>query len=114
MRFLIHFARYGPYHHARLRAAHEVISPLGWEVIGLETARTDATYAWDETKGMGDGPKVVTAFPRRVYEEITARDCKQVLHPLLDSLTPDAIAIAGWASPDAQSLCTWQGSRRLT
>ena len=106
-RLLIHFARYGPYHHARLRAAHEVLSPLGWEVIGLETAGTDATYAWDETKGETDGPRVVTAFPGRVHEEITAAEYRQVLVPLLGSLKPDAMAIAGWGSTDAQLILAW-------
>jgi glycosyltransferase involved in cell wall biosynthesis len=106
-RLIIHFARYGPYHHARLRAAHEALAPLGWEVVGLETAGTDATYAWDEATGGTSGPKVVTAFPGRVHEEIRAKECRSILHPLLDSLDPDAIAIAGWASPDALSCLSW-------
>jgi glycosyltransferase involved in cell wall biosynthesis len=106
-RLLLHFARYGPYHHARLRSAHEVLTPLGWEVIGLETAGTDATYAWDETKGMNDGPKVVTAFPGRVHEEITAAEYRRGLFPLLDALAPTAMAIAGWGSTDAQLCLAW-------
>jgi glycosyltransferase involved in cell wall biosynthesis len=106
-RILVHFARFGPYHHARLRAAHEVLAPLGWEVMGLETAGTDATYAWDEASGTSAGLKVITVFPGRVHEEITAAECKRTLHPLLDSLNPDAIAIAGWASPDALSCLSW-------
>lgn len=106
-RLLIHFARYGPYHHARLRAAHGVLAPLGWEVIGLETAGTDATYAWDENKPVSDGLRVVTAFPGRVHEEITAAECRNALPPLLDALAPDAIAIAGWASPDALTCLSW-------
>jgi glycosyltransferase involved in cell wall biosynthesis len=107
MRLIIHFARYGPYHHARLRAAHEVLSPQGWEVIGLETAGQDATYAWDESKGAGGGPRVVTAFPGRVHEEIRAAEYRQVLRPLLDSLRPDAMAIAGWGSGDARTCLDW-------
>lgn len=106
-RLLIHFARYGPYHHARLSAAHEVLSPLGWEVHGLETAGTDATYAWDESKPSDDAPRVITAFPGRVHEEITAAECRNGLPPLLDALAPDAIAIAGWASPDALACLSW-------
>ena len=54
---LIHFARYGPYHHARLKSAAAALEPLGWEVVGLETAGTDATYAWDETCGGAFGPR---------------------------------------------------------
>ncbi len=106
-RLLVHFARYGPYHHTRLSSAASVIGSHGWEVMGLETAGNDATYAWDEAAGISGGPRVITAFPSRVYEEITAAECKQTLHPLLDSLSPDAIAIAGWASPDALSCLSW-------
>ncbi len=107
MRLLIHFARFGPYHHARLRAAHEVLAPLGWEVIGLEMAGTDATYAWDETKGGSDAPRVITAFPGRVHEEIDAAEYREVLLPLLNSIDPDAMAIAGWGSKDAQACLSW-------
>ena len=104
---LIHFARLGPYHHARLKAAAEALEPAGWKVIGLETAGTDSTYAWDETRGEDTGPRVITAFPRRVYEEITAADCKRDLHPLLDTIAPDAMAIAGWSGADALSCLSW-------
>ena len=106
-RFLIHFARFGPYHHARLRAAHEVLAPLGWEVIGLEIAGMDATYAWDETKSSADDPRVITAFPGRVHEEIKAPEYRKILYPLLDSLKPDAMAIAGWGSTDAVMCLSW-------
>jgi 1,2-diacylglycerol 3-alpha-glucosyltransferase len=107
MRLLIHFARFGHYHYARLRAVHEALAPQGWEVIGLETAGNDTTYAWDESKCDASGPKVITVFPGRVHEELTASECKQTLHPLLDELDPDAIAIAGWSSSDALSCLSW-------
>jgi glycosyltransferase involved in cell wall biosynthesis len=104
---LVHFARYGPYHHARLKAAVDVLAPLGWEVVGLETAGNDATYAWDETNGGDSGPRVITAFPGRLHEEITSAECKRVLRPLLDELKPDAMAIAGWAAADALACLSW-------
>lgn len=83
------------------------LGPLGWEVIGLETAGNDATYAWDEVSGGESSPRVITAFPGRVHEEINAADCKRVLHPLLDQLKPDAMAIAGWSGADALSCLSW-------
>lgn len=107
MRLLLHFARFGPYHHARLRAAHEQLEPLGWEVIGLETAGTDATYAWDKAGVGPNGPQVLTVFPGRVYEEITAAEYRATLLPLLDSLAPDAMAIAGWGTTDALMCLSW-------
>ncbi len=109
-RLLVHFARFGAYHRARLRAAAEALAPHGWEVLGLEIASTDSTYAWAEVvhtteRDIGE-PRVITAFPGRVYEQITAAEYRRVLHPLLDGLAPDAMAIAGWGSVDAGS-CLW-------
>jgi hypothetical protein len=101
-RLIVHFTRYGPYHYARLKSAAEALGPLGWEVIGLETAGTDATYAWDEAGGGESSPRVITAFPGRVYEEITAAEYRGTLLPLLDSIAPDAMAIAGWGSAYAR------------
>ena len=77
-RLIVHFARFGPYHHARLRAAAEILGSMDWEVIGLETAGTDATYAWKEAKGDMSAPEVRTAFPGRVHEEIQAGEHRRV------------------------------------
>lgn len=107
MRLLIHFSRYGPYHRARLKSATEALAPLGWDVIGLEIAGTDSTYDWDKTKSEKTDPRVITAFTDRVYEEITAVEYRRVLFPLLDSLAPTVIAIAGWGSTDAQYCLSW-------
>ena len=110
-RLLVHFARYGAYHRARLRTAVEALAPHGWEVFGLEIASTDSTYAWAEVappteKDIGE-PLIITAFPGLVHEEITAAEYRRVLHPLLDGLAPDAMAIAGWGSRDAASCLSW-------
>jgi 1,2-diacylglycerol 3-alpha-glucosyltransferase len=105
-RLLIQFARFGPYHHARLKSAADALAPLGWEVLGLETAGNDLTYAWDETRGEEADLQVITAFPGRVHEEITSAECKRVLRPLLDELKPDALAIAGWAGPPNPTFLT--------
>jgi glycosyltransferase involved in cell wall biosynthesis len=104
---VLHFARYGPYHYARLKAAAEVMEPLGWRVVGLETAGTDATYAWAETRRGDAEQQVITAFPTRVHEEITSRECQRSLHILLDEIQPDAVAIAGWGSMDARACLEW-------
>lgn len=111
MRLLLHFARFGPYHHARLRALAELLGPEGWEVIGLETASTDITYAWDEVRSpeTDAGPviPVRTVFPGRVYEEISPLECRQGLIPVLEALAPDAVAVAGWGTVDARATLRW-------
>jgi glycosyltransferase involved in cell wall biosynthesis len=81
--------------------------PHGWEVIGLETAGSDSTYEWDETDGGESGARIVTAFPGRVYEEITAAEYRSTLFPLLEAIQPTHMAIAGWGSTDAQMCLSW-------
>jgi 1,2-diacylglycerol 3-alpha-glucosyltransferase len=113
MRLLLHFARFGPYHRARLCALAEVLRPEGWEVIGLETASTDSTYAWDQTipaspATEADGKiEIRTAFPNRVYEELSSPECRSGLIPVLEELAPDAIAVAGWGTVDARITLRW-------
>ena len=45
-RLCIQWPRFGPYHLARLRAVHAFLETKGVELIALETAGEDATYAW--------------------------------------------------------------------
>jgi len=102
---VIHFARFGPYHFTRLRSAAAALEPLGWRVSGLQTAGTDATYAWDET---GLDPAALTmVFPHRVYEEIPAAELRKAVIARLDELKPDAMAVAGWGTPDARAALDW-------
>jgi glycosyltransferase involved in cell wall biosynthesis/2-polyprenyl-3-methyl-5-hydroxy-6-metoxy-1,4-benzoquinol methylase len=103
MKLALHFTRYGPYHHARLASARQALKPLGWEVIGLETAGRDATYGWPD----GPNPELHTLFPMRVYQSIPARELHQAMTAALDQLHPDAVAIAGWGFPDARAALAW-------
>lgn len=111
MRLLLHFARFGPYHHTRLRAVAAALAPEGWEVIGLETASKDITYAWDEVRAEEMyGTTAIglrTLFPGRVYEEITPVECRRGLYEALEELAPDAVAVAGWGTVDARLSLRW-------
>ena len=95
------FARLGPYHHARLRAAGQ-----RGRVSAIELARVDNEYAWDEVPGAdsfrrhtlfsdsGSLPKTVTEIRRRMFAT-------------LDRLQPDVVAIPGWSFPDALAALSW-------
>jgi 1,2-diacylglycerol 3-alpha-glucosyltransferase len=112
MRLVIHFARFGPYHLARLRAAAAELGPLGWEVIGLQTASLDTTYDWRESIGdsvaNGEGTdRVLTIFPGRVYEEISTGECLRQLFVCLSDLAPDVLAVPGWGTLDACLSLAW-------
>lgn len=114
-KLVLHFLRYGPYHMARLASARSALTPLGWDVIGLETASLDSTYGWDPLTTLGDLPRV-TVFPDRVADEISSAELYRGIQAILNSLQPDAVAIAGWAQPDALACLKWcrrHGARAL-
>lgn len=102
---VVQFVRFGPYHFTRLRSAEAALETLGWKVTGLQTAGTEATYAWDQT-GLESG-SLATVFPDRVYEKIPAGDLRSGMMSKLDKLKPDAVAIAGWGSADARAALDW-------
>ncbi|MGE9269981.1 MAG: glycosyltransferase family 4 protein [Verrucomicrobiales bacterium] len=102
----IHFARFGPYHLARIEAARAVLAPLGWEVIGLETGGGDATYAWREEKASQKWRRV-TVFPGEAAEAIEKGRLKAGMTKALEEIKPDAVAVAGWGSADARACQAW-------
>jgi len=103
MLLAVQFARFGPYHFTRLGSAVEALGQCGWSVRGLQTASSDATYGWNQ----GDQADLVTVFPGRVYEEISATEIRRGVFETLDRLRPDAIAIAGWGFADARACLDW-------
>ncbi|MCP9888701.1 glycosyltransferase family 4 protein [Cyanobium sp. ATX 6A2] len=105
-RLFIHFIRFGPYHLARLGSARDVLAAQGWDVVGLETASLDSTYAWKSTNLESDLQRI-TVFPDRSAEQISLRHLRQGIARTLDRLQPSAVAIAGWAQPDALSCLRW-------
>ncbi len=103
----IHFARLGPYHLARIDAVASVLRPAGWEVLGLETGGSDVTYAWREEDSADRGWVRHTVFPGEAAERIPAARLRAGILAELDRRKPDAVAIAGWGSPDARACLAW-------
>ncbi len=97
---VIHFERFGPYHHARLQSAREA---LDWDVEGLEIAPDDAVYGWDVEEGKG----ITRVFESGSYQDHAAFKITREVTLKLDELKPDAVAIAGYASPDARACLKW-------
>ena len=106
---LIHFVRFGPYHLARLRSAQQALEPAGWRVRGLQVCATDAIYAWDETGSDGgdDDADLITLFPQGHYEDIPKSVLRSKMDAFLQAQNPQAVAIAGWGTPDAISCLNW-------
>ena len=110
LRLCLHWPRLGPYHLARIEGARRT-APGGAEVVALETASDDATYAWrPETDAVPWRREV--ALPGRVYEAVPAREMAAAVRAALDRLDPDAVAITSYATPDARAALAWCRRRR--
>lgn len=94
------FERFGPYHHARLRAASKAM-----EVVGIEIVRRDDTYAWAETAWAKTVPfeRVAEDFS----EPYTAIETR--LLSILESHRPSVVAVPGWFEPFTHSAIHWAG-----
>ena len=80
---------------------------MGWGVVALEIAGSDATYEWEQESGGGGEWERVTVFPNGVFEKIPAGEMKRGIERELNRLRPDAVAIAGWGTVDARACLDW-------
>jgi glycosyltransferase involved in cell wall biosynthesis len=96
IRTAVLFHRFGPYHHARLRAA-----AARGEVVGIELSRVDRTYQWAPIAG-AEGFRKITLFDDRDIAEISPRVISERMNDALGEASPSVIAIPGWG--DASSL----------
>lgn len=103
----IHFARLGPYHVARLCSAVDALGPIGWNIVALETAGSDSTYAWEHADAVESGFVRKTIFPDRIFENIPSAEIKRGVFKCLNEIRPDAMAIAGWGTVDARACLAW-------
>ena len=98
--------RMGPYHIARLNAAGRVAARHGRTVFGIEIAGDDATYAWQKTAGE-DAFERCCLFQDATYETLDRKRIRTALVQALDSISPDAVALPGWAFAEVTAGLTW-------
>ena len=109
----VQWPRFGPYHLARLRAAHHLFAEHSVEVVGVETAGNDLTYDWRVERG--EEPfRRVQVFPDREFEAIPPAEMHVGVTAALDRLDPDAVAIISYSTPDARAALAWCRRRRRT
>lgn len=102
----LQWARIGPYHGARLRAAHAWGADRGGRVVALETAGRDETYGW-EGAGGAEPYERVCALPDGTAETARPRVVHAAVTEALDRVRPDAVAITSYSTPDAQAALAW-------
>ena len=105
-RVCVHWPRFGPYHLTRLAAAHRLFAQHSVELVGLETAGRDATYAWRIEEGPTSFRRE-QVFPERTFEAIPPREMHDGVTRTLDQLRPDAVAITSYSFPDARASLAW-------
>jgi len=113
-RVAVVWQRFGPYHLARLRGAAEVLEEHGVEVHGIEIAREDPEYRWDVIEAADEPFFRHTLFPTANYGDLPTSSLSSRLREALGVIDPDAVAINGWAVPEAQCALSWcRRNRRI-
>lgn len=108
MTVLLAFLNYGPYHVARLTAAQTHGAGSGRHVIGLSMASHQGEYDWRGTSN----ESILTASPDLPLEQVSSNQWRTLLAPILDQVSPDVCAIAGYSHPSMLtliSLCRERG-----
>lgn len=98
------WARFGPYHLARLKGAARAMPEA--EVIGIEIAGDDRDYAWEHAPG-ADGFKRTTIFADRNYHDLSPQQIASGVRETLSGLRPHVIAINGWGVPEGRAALAW-------
>lgn len=101
--FLFH--RFGPYHHARLRAVQREV-----EVVGVEMCAVDATYAWAK-EAPAQSFRQVTLFQDRDVVHEGGSEIVRRVRAALDEIAPAVVAIPGWADRAGLAALIWCLSR---
>ena len=100
-RVAVLFQRFGPYHHARLNAAGQLMTVSGVEACGMES-----TYAWDKVEGAAAFTRV-TLTERETDTREWRQELRQKMWRALDDLKPHVVAVPGWSFIDALSALEW-------
>ncbi len=105
-RLCVQWPRFGPYHLARLDAAHRYLQERGVELVGMETAGRDATYGW-RTQESTTPFRREQVFRDRTFEDLKPAAVHAGVTAALDRLRPDAVAVNSYSFPDARACLAW-------
>ncbi len=90
------YAKFSPFHDARLRVAGELGNVRGHRLVGIEIAGTHSDYRWQTVAGTINEYTHVTLFPTRDRWSLTYREVRAALHQLLNEVKPDVVFLPGW------------------
>jgi len=101
------FARFGPYHCARLKVASRLV-----RVTALEYVRTDKTYSWDPVSP-ASGVPFVSVFRDEIEAEVSEGKGVGKLAQALDRLAPQALVLPGWGPRHSLGALDWAAAHRV-
>ena len=93
--------RFGPYHHARARAAARVL-PL----VGLEISTVDHTNMWDPVEA-AEGFELRTLSVDEDVRQLGAKALLERVDHILGPIAPSVVVVHGYAAREAQLLIYW-------
>ncbi|AHJ28644.1 glycosyltransferase [Nodularia spumigena CS-584] len=106
LKIAILFANYGPYHLARVASAYQAGKSRGWNVFGIELARSGEEYPW-QTSVNNIPFKLITVCETSSYEKAPQFLLIQNLLKTLSQIKPDVLAIAGYSEPSMIAAFIW-------
>jgi 1,2-diacylglycerol 3-alpha-glucosyltransferase len=106
MRLAILFINYGPYHLARIESCYELFKKNGWDVVGIEIARSDNVYSW-RTNIQNFHIPIFSIFGNTRNESVSFKQIYNHTATTLSQIKPDVLAIAGYAEKTMLSALIW-------
>ena len=100
------YARFGPYHVARLRGAAAMGADNGWETIGIEVCPDDRVYAWDKVSNHGTS-RCIGLLDGCEYSDCTWREIAAAVTAALAKEMPDVVVSPGWAFSESIAAAKW-------
>ena len=104
-RTVLPWHRFGPYHHARARAAAKRL-----DLVGLEISTVDKVNMWAPVKE-ADGFELVRAFPAQDVDELSQGAIRERIGEVLDRIDPGVVVVHGWATREALAILEWAVAR---
>jgi len=104
------FSNYGPYHFARVNQFHVQCVAAGMQCVGIELARSEATYAW--IAEVQTPYPFVSIVPDQQLEQVDTEELIKRVFSTLNRIDPTVIAIAGYGIPGMVAAATWAILRR--
>ena len=105
-RVAVMWSRFGPYHLARLRAAHRRLAARGAELVAVEVAPDDALYPWQRQDGV-EPFRRVRALEEGAAETTSPTAVRRAVTAALDAVDADAVAFPSYSTPDARAALSW-------